>query len=108
MNEVTIALTELYNKIPRRHTTENVIEINSIVNDCEDYLLTIEAINPFYEKGVAVFFDELETIRSGIKKSNDNKASKKMKDNLFDEASGSLKDTLQTLITFYANGDKTE
>ena len=40
-----------------------------------------------------------------MKKSNDNKASKKVKDTYFDEAADVLKDTLQQLITVYANGN---
>ncbi len=51
-----------------------------------------------YEKQVVPFFEALEPIRATIKKSNDNKASKKSKDVLFDEASGALKDTIEELI----------
>jgi hypothetical protein len=47
---------------------------------------------------VAPFFEALEPIRSTIKKSNDNKASKKTKDVLFDEASGALKDNIEKLM----------
>jgi hypothetical protein len=42
-----------------------------------------------------------------IKKSSDNKASKKMKDSYFDEASGNLKDTMEALTSFYADGTRT-
>jgi hypothetical protein len=48
-----------------------------------------------YEKQVSPFFEALDPIRATVKKSNDNKASKKVKDVLFDEASGALKDTME-------------
>jgi hypothetical protein len=48
-----------------------------------------------YEKQVARFFETLDPIRATIKKSNDNKASKKAKDVLFDQASGALKDSME-------------
>ena len=51
-----------------------------------------------YEKEVASFFEVLDPIRATIKKSNDNKASKKTKDVLFDEASGALKDSIEELM----------
>ncbi|MBC7886868.1 MAG: hypothetical protein H7Z13_03205 [Ferruginibacter sp.] len=104
MNSTTAALNELFSRIPRRHSTENINDINSILTEYEDILITIEALNPFYEKNTNVFFDELEEVRSKIKKSTDNKASKKMKDNFFDEASGALKDSMQALIAIYADG----
>jgi hypothetical protein len=53
-----------------------------------------------------VFFDELESVRSTIKKSTDNKASKKSKDNFFDEGSGMLKDSMQALMEVYGDGSK--
>ena len=86
---------------------ENVKEINSILTEYEDILVTIEAINPFYEKNIPIFFDELEEVRSSIKKSTDNKASKKTKDNFFDEGSGKLKDSMLTLIDVFGNGNRT-
>ena len=52
------------------------------------------------EHEVARFFDSLDPIRALVKKSNDNKASKKTKDLLFDEASGALKDTMEELMAF--------
>lgn len=106
MNSTTAALTVLFNKIPRRHTIENVTDISHIVNEYEDILKTIEAINDFYEKNTVIFFDTLEEVRFKIKKSTDNKASKKLKDNFFDEASGTLKDSMQALIELYADGNK--
>lgn len=107
MNSTATALSALFNRIPRRHSLENVKEINSIVNEYEDLLISIEAVNSFYEKNMPVFFDELDVVRSNIKKSTDNKASKKSKDNFFDEASGALKETVQALINLYADGNKT-
>ena len=108
MNPTTSALTALFNRIPRRHSAENIKEINSIVAEYEDLLINIEAVNVFYEKSIPSFFDTLETVRATIKKSTDNKASKKTKDNYFDEASGTLKDSIQELIAFYADGSRTE
>jgi hypothetical protein len=107
MNQTTAALTALFNRIPRRHSTDNVKDINSIIAEYEDLLKSIEAINAYYEKNTPVFFDELDSVKSTIKKSTDNKASKKNKDNFFDEASGMLKDSMQSLIEVYADGNKT-
>jgi hypothetical protein len=106
MNPTTAALTALFNRIPRRHTIENVKDINSVIGEYEDLLKTIEATNSYYEKNTPVFFDELESVRSTIKKSTDNKASKKSKDNLFDEGSGMLKDSMQALLEVYADGSR--
>ena len=107
MNSITTALSALFDRIPRRHSLENVKEINSIVTEYEDLLISIEAVNNFYENNMPVFFDELDVVRSNIKKSTDNKASKKNKDNFFDEASGALKETVQALINLYGDGHKT-
>ena len=107
MNSTTATLTALFDRIPRRHTIENVKEITSIVTEYENILLNIEAINPFYEKNIPVFFEDLGTIRAVIKKSTDNKASKKSKDSFFDEASGLLKDSIQAMITVYGDGNRT-
>ena len=104
MNSTTTALNTLFNRIPRRHTTDNVKEINSIVDDYEERLKDIEAENAWYEKNTAAYFDEIEAVRILIKKSTDNKASKKNKDDFFDEASGALKDSMQSLIEMYADG----
>ena len=106
MNSTTAALTELFSQIPRRHSTDNVKDINSIIASYEELLKNIEAENEWYEKNIPVFFDELNTVRSTIKKSTDNKASKKNKDGFFDEASGNLKDSMQALIELYADGKK--
>jgi hypothetical protein len=107
MNTTTAALNELFNRIPRRHSVDNVKDINNIVAEYEDLLISIEAINSFYEKNIPPFFDELDNVRSSIKKSTDNKASKKSKDSFFDEASGALKDSMQELINLYADGNST-
>ena len=97
MNEIESKLKELYNRIPRRHNPDNVKEIYSIIDELEDVLKTLEA-DSNQEKEVAHFFDALDPIRTTIKKSNDNKASKKTKDVLFDEASGALKETIEELM----------
>lgn len=107
MNNTAKALQELFNRIPRRHSLENVKDIYNILNEYEEVLITIEAINPFYEKSIPLFFDKLELVRATIKKSTDNKATKKNKDNLFDEGSGDLKDSMQTLMEVYADGNRT-
>jgi hypothetical protein len=106
MNSTTAALTTLFNRIPRRYSAENVKDIASIISDYEDLLITIEAVNVFYEKNISPFFDEVGSIKSSIKKSTDNKASKKSKDNFFDEASGTLKDSIEALLKMYADGNR--
>jgi hypothetical protein len=108
MNSITPALKELFGKVPRRHSKENVQEINSIVTDYEDILKQVESTNAFYEEHSAKFFDELDEIRSKIKMSNDNKASKKNKDVFFDEASGLLKDSIEGLVELYGDGSRND
>ena len=108
MNPTSAALTALFNRVPRRHSTDNIKDINSIVAEYENLLINIEAENDFYEKNISNFFDDLETVSASIKKSADNKASKKSKDNFFDEASGILKDSMQALMELYADGNRTE
>ena len=107
MNSTSTAITALFNRIPRRHSADNVKDIYSIVTEYEDLLLIIEAVNSFYEKNIPVFFDEVETVKATIKRSTDNKASKKSKDSFFDEASGALKDSMQSLLELYADGTRT-
>lgn len=63
-------------------------------------------MNAYYEKNTPVFFDHLDSVRATMKKSTDNKASKKNKDIFFDEASGILKDSMQALMEVYADGNK--
>ncbi len=94
MNEIKQKLSELFHRIPRRHTLDNVKEMYSILDAYEDVLKTMET-DERYEKQVARFFEALDPIRATIKKSNDNKASKKAKDMLFDQASGTLKDSME-------------
>ena len=106
MNATTSALNHLYSKIPRRHTLDNVKEIYSILTEYESVLKNIEAENAWYEKNTAHYFDEINAVRSLVKKSNDNKASKKNKDQFFDEAADALKDSMQSLIEVYADGSR--
>ena len=106
MNATTIALNKLFDRIPRRYTPENVKEIYALLAEYEDVLTTIEAENNWYEKNTPSFFDHIDSIRQTIKKSTDNKASKKTKDLFFDEASGALKDSVQSLVEVYADGTK--
>ena len=108
MNPTSAALATLFGRIPRRHSIENVAEINSIVSAYKDLLINIEAVNAYYEKKIPIFFDELDAVRASIKKSTDNKASKKNKDSFFDEASGALKDSMQELMELYGDGEKIE
>ena len=97
MNEIKEDLQALFNRIPRRHTADNVKEMYSILDAYEALLQRLER-DAQYEQLVASFFEALDPIRATVKKSNDNKASKKSKDVLFDEASGALKDTMQELM----------
>ena len=97
MNEIEQKLGELFRRIPRRHTADNVKEIYSILDAYEDVLKSMET-NERYEKQVARFFEDLDPIRAIIKKSNDNKASKRAKEVLFDEASGALKDSMEAAM----------
>lgn len=106
MSNISSNLSELFDRIPRRHSVDNVVEINNIITEYEDTLIAIEGTNNYYEKNVSPFFDELEDIKIVVKKSSEKKHSKKVKDDFFDEASGLLKDTIKELITFYEDGNK--
>ncbi len=97
MNGFKEKIEELFNRIPRRHTADNVKEMYNLLDEYEALLLSMEA-DVHYEKQVAHFFEALEPIRATVKKSNDNKASKKAKDGLFDEASGALKVSVEELL----------
>jgi hypothetical protein len=97
MNETHEKLQDLFNRIPRRHTADNVKEIYSILDDYEDVLKEMEA-DERYGTSVAPLFEPLDSIRATVKKSNDPKASKKTKDTLFDEASGALKDAIEAAM----------
>jgi hypothetical protein len=101
-----VSINALFTRIPRRHNDENVKEIKSIVAEYEDILITLEAINPYYEKNISSFFDAVEDIKITIKKSTDNKASKKTKDNFFDEASVALKDSMEALLEMWGDGER--
>ena len=99
-------ITALYDRIPRRHTTDNVKDIYSIIEEYEDILIEIESINSFYEQNIGTYFDAATTAKAAIKKSTDNKASKKNKDSFFDEGSGILKENMQELLAFFGNGSR--
>lgn len=107
MDTTATTLTALFSRIPRRHSIENVADIRGIINEYEAILLNIEAINPFYEKNIPPFFNDLDTVIAALKKSTDHKASKKNKDSFFDEASGLLKESIAAVITMYGDGNKT-
>ena len=94
MNEIGEKLRALFQRIPRRHTADNVKEMYSILDAYEVLLKEMET-DDRYEKQVEHFFEALDPIRATVKKSNEAKASKKAKDVLFDEASGALKDTME-------------
>ena len=96
MNEYNEQIKELFDRVPRRHTSDNVKDMYTILEAYEGLLMVIET-NAQFEQRVAPFFNSINDIKSIVKKSNDNKASKKMKDMLFDEASGALKDALEEL-----------
>jgi hypothetical protein len=108
MNPTTAALTDLFERIPRRHSPDNVKEIYTLVSEYEDLLIKIEAVNPYYEKHTAIFFEDLDTVRTAIKKSTDNKASKKSKDDSFADAAGTLKASIESLIEVYGDGNKSD
>lgn len=97
MNEIKEKIKGLFDRIPRRHTPDNVKEMYNILDTYEDLLKMMEA-DERYEKLAAPFFETLHSIRATVKKSNDNKAAKRTKDVQFDEASGALKDTIEELM----------
>jgi ElaB/YqjD/DUF883 family membrane-anchored ribosome-binding protein len=94
MNEIKEDLKALFDRIPRRHTADNVKEIYSILDAYEEVLKRMEA-DDRYEQEAARIFEVLDSIRATVKKSNDPKAAKKSKDMLFDAASGALKDSME-------------
>ncbi|RYZ26576.1 MAG: hypothetical protein EOO10_15175 [Chitinophagaceae bacterium] len=97
MNETHEKLQDLFNRIPRRHTADNVKEIYSILDEYEDVLKEMEADERYGAK-VAPLFNPLDSIRTTVKNSNSPKASKKGKDDLFDEASSALKDEIEAAM----------
>ena len=106
MNPTTAALQELLNRVPRRHSPDNVKEIVLLMSGYENVLMRIESTNTYYEKESAVFFSELENIRAVVKKSTDNKASKKNKDDYFQEAAGNLKQNIEAMINVFGEGSQ--
>ena len=98
MNAFTDRLQALFDRIPRRHSPDNVKELNALLDEYEDLLMEMEADSQYAEI-IAPFFEPLDDIRSTVKKSNSPKASKKEKDVLFDEASGALKDSIGELLS---------
>lgn len=108
MNSTIAALNQLFERIPRRHSPDNLKEINSIIADYETLLLDIEAVNGYYEKMVASYFDDLDRVRGSIKKSTENKHSKKAKDEFFAEGAGQLKESIEALIAAYGDGSRSE
>lgn len=94
MHETHEKLRDLFARIPRRHSADNVKEMYAILDAYEAVLKEMEA-DARYEQQVAPFFEGLDPIRATVKKSNEAKASKKEKDQLFDEASGALKDSVE-------------
>lgn len=103
MHPTTAALQELFDQIPRRHSVDNVKTMYALINEYESLLQSIEASSPVYEKQVAIFFEDLDTVRAAVKKSTDNKASKKGKDDSFDEASSTFKTSIESLIGVLQN-----
>lgn len=97
MNDMQNRLKDLFSRIPRRHTAENVKELYGLLDEYEEVLKELER-NKEYEEAVAGLFEALDPIRATVKKSNDGKASKKGKDTLFDEASGALKDAVEEAL----------
>ncbi len=105
---ISLTLTALFNRIPRRYSVDTVKEINSILTEYEDVLIEIEAINDFYEKAVPLFFDNIEAIKTAVKNSSSNKVTKKGKDDFFDDASCSLKDSMEALMEVYGDGKRVD
>ncbi|HVG13292.1 MAG TPA: hypothetical protein VM843_09820 [Flavisolibacter sp.] len=95
MSDIQSRLKELFDRIPRRHTSENVKEIYSLLEEYEAVLQEMEGTEAYPREGIERLFETLDPIRATVKKSNDGKASKKGKDDLFDEASVALKDSVE-------------
>lgn len=105
MHPTTTALRQIFEQIPRRHSADNVKAIYALVDEYESLLQSIEAISPDYEKQVAIFFEDLDTVRASVKKSTDNKASKKSKDDYFADASSSFKTSIESVIEVFGDGE---
>ena len=98
MSDLQARLKDLFNRIPRRHTADNVKEMYSLLDVYEELLQEMESDERYPKGGVEGLFDTLDPIRATVKKSNDGKASKKGKDDLFDEASVALKDSVEAAM----------
>ncbi len=95
MSDIQGRLKDLFNRIPRRHTSDNVKEIYNLLDEYEEVLQEMEENETYPREGIERLFETLDPIRSTVKKSNDGKASKKGKDDLFDDASVALKDSVE-------------
>ncbi len=96
--EIIISLREVFAQIPRRHNPDNVKEMYRLLDEYEIHLQAIEKLSPDYEQAVATHFDALDPVRALVKKSSDNKASKKLKDDYFDQASVEFKDGVEAVV----------
>lgn len=95
-------LNDIFSRIPRRHNDDNVKEIKSLIEEYEDVLIEIETM-PAFEKEVAAYFDALEPIKVLVKKSTENKHSKKQKDDFFGDAAIAFKDTIEEIKNLISN-----
>ncbi len=105
MELYAIQLQALYNRIPRRHSAENLVEMNAVLDEYANILGSIESLDAWYEKNTAPLYPSFESIQATIKNSNSSKHGKKAKDSLFDDASGQLKDDILQLIEIYSTGN---
>jgi hypothetical protein len=103
---IAASLKAIFTSIPRRYSVDNVKEINSLLASYEDVLIEIEAVNSFYEKAVPPFFDDIENIKTNVKNSMSSKASKKGKDDFFDNASCGLKDSIEAVMEMWGDGGR--
>lgn len=104
MMDILQALNTLYDKIPRRYSVDNIKEIQTVVLQYEQILMAIEAINSQYEKGITNYFNDIEVITNLVKQANSNKASKKAKDDFFNEASTAFKNSVEAVTICYKEG----
>jgi hypothetical protein len=102
MTNNTQLLKDIFGRIPRRHNVDNVKEMYGLITEYEDVLIEIETL-PAYEKEIAVYFEALDPIKALVKKSTENKASKKQKDDYFGDAATAFKDTMEELMGFYSD-----
>jgi hypothetical protein len=102
MTNNTQLIKNIFDRIPRRHNVDNVKEMYSLITEYEDVLIEIETI-PAYEKEIAIYFEALDPIKALVKKSTENKASKKQKDDYFGDAATAFKDTIEELLGVYTD-----